>query len=123
MKIEIELPDVYKNDKMVLCTQDNPTVVAYFNIFDEGDIWIKTKGCEGCPWESRQLCCRGCPMNTEQGCLLHLQRPEDTNKPFSCVTLPEPVTTLSYCQIEFECIGGKNRGKKRRIKEPCLEIK
>ena len=119
MKIELELPDAYHNDRLVLCTQDNPTTIAYFNLYEDGDVWIKTKGCEGCPWENRQKCCSGCPMLSEKGCFFHLQSPKGSNKPFSCVTCPDPHprNVLSWCQLEFECVKGKHKGQIRKLRE------
>ena len=110
MKIEFELPDAYKNDEMVLCLKNDPTPVVYFNIFEKGDVWIKTKGCEGCPIESRKKCCKGCPKYKDEGCDHHLDGSNGQEKPFVCVYGPTPKSRIPYCQIKFKCIKGKSKG-------------
>ena len=49
MKIEFELPDNYKNDKLILCLQDSPSLVEYLNIYEKEDVWIKIKDYDECP--------------------------------------------------------------------------
>jgi hypothetical protein len=110
--------DISTEEEFVLCPLDHPTTVAHFNVYEKGDIWVKIKGCESCPWESRQICCRGCPMNTELGCYLHI-RSGSRNKPYGCMTASSsPNCNQTYCYLEFKCIKGKHEGKIRKVKEP-----
>lgn len=118
MKIEFNLPDAYENDILVLCYKDKSIPIAYLNIYESGDVWIKTKSCEECAEENRRKCCQGCPMYTIKGCLLQLQNPNSSNKPYNCVVNPPPNQVLSRCALEFECVKGKNKGKIRKVREP-----
>ena len=114
--MKFELIEKYKKDKLVLCTIDNPSPIMYFNIYEEGDIWEKIKGCEGC--KNNKICCGSCPMSTDLGCYYQLGVNKKTSrKPFYCVFFPTPDQTLSWCQLEYKCIKGKNKGKIRKIKE------
>ena len=38
--------------KAVICSLDDPTPVAYANVYENGDIWVKIQGCEACPIEN-----------------------------------------------------------------------
>ena len=97
----------------VICHIDKPETVAYLDVYEVGDEWVKVKGCEGCP--NIKICCGDCPMLTSKGCFFHI---ENTNsKPFRCVVQPTPETCLKWCQLEFECIRGTHKGKIRRIKD------
>ncbi len=40
MKIEFELPDSYRNEKIVLCSIKNPSPIIYMNLYDKGDVWL-----------------------------------------------------------------------------------
>jgi len=40
------------NEPLMLCPQDNPSHVGVMNLYEYGDIWIKTKGCEKCPFQA-----------------------------------------------------------------------
>ena len=59
--MEFELPEKYKKEKLVLCSIDDPSPILYMNIYEEGDVWVKSKGCEGC--ENNRKCCGDCPMS------------------------------------------------------------
>jgi hypothetical protein len=92
-----------------------PSTIAYINVFDEGDVWVKTKGCEGCG--RIKDCCKTCPFCLPpDGCTVHIKMPKQ--KPFLCVTFPLPSKTFSYCQQEFKCIHGPRTGTIRKIAEP-----
>ena len=116
MKIEIDIPDELTKEKLVLCSIEGQTPVAYFNVYEEGDVWLKTQGCEACPPENRRRCCNQCPMYSDKGCFLHLNN-SDT-KPFRCVVYPVPEVTLSWCSQEFKCISGVNKNKIKRVNKP-----
>lgn len=101
--------------KAVLCLIDEPEPIAYLNVYEEGDIWVKIQGCEACSLENRKKCCGHCPMFTEKGCFLHLK--DNGDKPFRCVTKPFPTVCHSWCALEFKCIQGSKKGKIRRIRD------
>lgn len=102
----------------VICSMGDPVAVAYTSVYEEGDVWIKTVGCEGCPVESQEKCCAPCPIHLEKGCYFHLMKPNNmTKKPFGCVVNPEPVESRYYCQLEFKCIRGVNMGKIRCVRD------
>jgi len=118
MKIEFEMPEEWRDDPLVICRRLDPTPVAYMNIYETGDVWIKIKGCESCPDESKAQCCKGCAMATPKGCLLHLTNTQNSDKPFRCVVNPMPNKVISRCVIEFLSIAGKHKGKIRKVREP-----
>ena len=116
----------------VIAAVDDPTPVAFVNLFEPGDIWIKTKGCEDCPLESRRRCCNQCPMlvyATGQ-CSLHVKGGRNgaqvginnLNKPFCCMVKPIPSDCYSWCQLEYKCLQGSNEGKIRKVSEPAFGI-
>ena len=106
----MEFFEELKKEKLVLCKVEDPIPIAYFNIYEKGDIWIKIKGCEDCPEESRKKCCKDCSKYTNTGCLHHLDGSNGQEKPFVCVIAPTPKARIPYCQIEFKCIKGKKKG-------------
>ncbi len=115
--MNFELPEKYKKEKLVLCSTDNPSPIAYMNIYEEGDVWLKIKGCEGC--KNNKKCCGDCPMSTDLGCFYHLGANKKTSrKPFYCVFFPTPNKTISWCQLEYKCIVGTHKDEIRQIKKP-----
>jgi len=120
MKIEFELPSDYENDDILfLCSVEDPSPIAFLNVYEKGDVWIKTESCEGCTDRGRELCCRGCPMVTELGCFLHLPKSSrGSKKPFGCVTIPSPEKCMSYCNLQFTSVRGSKKGKIRKVSNP-----
>ena len=114
----MELPKELQTETLVLCKVNEPIPVAYFNVYEVGDIWIKIKGCESCSEEGKERCCRGCAMQTPKGCLLHLTRPAKSEKPYRCVIHPMPNKVISWCALEFKCVQGKHKGRIRKVREP-----
>ena len=117
MKFEFDLPDSIGEKEFALCYLDDPVPAVFFNIFEKGDVWIKTQGCSACPIEQTKKCCGTCPMWTEKGCFFHLT-PTSSNKPYNCVISPDPRTFMSICCIEFECLKGTRIGQIRRVQDP-----
>lgn len=115
----MEFEELIKSEKLVLCKLKEPVPIMYFNIFEEGDIWYKIKGCDNCASNGFRNCCGNCPMSTEKGCFLHL-RGSGCQKPFNCVIVPTPDKTYSHCSLEFECLKGTRKGTVRKLKEPIL---
>lgn len=123
MNIEEILSEYYKDvprdQTLFLCSTRTPTTIAYFNVYEEGDIWVKIQGCDICPIESRKQCCGKCMLFSEHGCLLHLENNEKGNKkPFQCLSIPSPDKNLEFCHLEFKCISGNNKGKIRKVCDP-----
>lgn len=116
MKIEFELPDNYKNDKLVLCPTNNPSPIIYMNLYEEGDVWLKIQGCESCFKENRMKCCGNCPMslNDTGECRLHIDNNRE-DKPFYCIIKPFPNTCMSFCNLQYKCISGSKKGKIRKV--------
>ncbi len=105
----------------VFIAVDEPTPIAFLNLYEDGDRWNKIKGCEGCL--SIKKCCGTCPMLTSKGCTYHLEQRRHSNKPLNCVINPVPTIAKSYCQLEYECIQGNNKGKIRKVSDPNGVIK
>lgn len=104
--------------KSVVCPMDDPTPIAYLNVYEEGDVWAKIKGCEECPAENRAKCCGTCPMFSLQGCYWHLENQARSSKPWNCVVRPSPDVCWSWCSSEFECTQGSRKGQVRKVCEP-----
>lgn len=109
---------IISSEPAVVCPMDSPSPIAYLNIYENGDIWIKTKGCENCSWDNRKKCCGNCPMLTMRGCTYHLENIKSSRKPLHCVIEPPPSKCKSYCQLEFQCAKGSHKGQIRKVSEP-----
>jgi hypothetical protein len=105
-------------EKAVVILYDKPKPIAFLNVYDEGDVWIKTKGCEDCPEDSRAYCCGNCKMFLKDNgeCRLHIDD-DGRQKPFRCVIDPSPEICHAWCSLEFECIVGPKKGKIRKVKD------
>ena len=112
---EYKISDI-TNKIVVLCALDDPTPIAYMNLYEEGDIWIKIRGCEGCP--NTDKCCGNCPLKVEKGCVFHIEAREYSRKPFNCIVHPKPTIHQSFCQLEFRCIKGSKKDKVRKVCNP-----
>ena len=95
---------------------DDPSPIAYINVYEEGDIWVKIKGCEECSLENRKKCCGNCVLFTSLGCLAHLEG-KGHKKTFYCMIKPTPEICQKFCELEFKCIKGSKLGKIRRVKD------
>ena len=98
---------------------DDPSPIAFINVFEEGDYWEKIKGCEECPEENKARCCGNCYWFMKGGhCHWqcgHLQT--HSSKPFHCITKPIPSDYKHICVLEFKCIKGSKEGKIRRVRD------
>jgi len=91
---------------------DDPAPIAWRDLYDEGDVWEKTRGCDECPEEWRAKCCKGCVAYVpEIGCAMHRPR----TKPFECILLPAPHKCRRNCVLEFVCIEGPKKGWVRKV--------
>jgi hypothetical protein len=102
--------------KAAIVPVDSLSPVAYINVFEKGDMWVKTQNCNKCSIEGRKICCGTCPFALKEGCMVHIQSPRQ--KPFLCVMEPSPDKTRSYCALEFECVEGSRKGVTKKICEP-----
>jgi hypothetical protein len=105
--------------RAVVMNLEAPTSVAYLNIYESGDIWVKVQGCEICPPESMVKCCNNCGVFLEgEGCKYHFVRNLATsNKPFSCTVKPYPDAAMPFCSLEFRCVEGTRKGQIRRVRD------
>lgn len=103
---------------LVVIPVNEPRPVAYLNVYEPGDKWVKTVGCEQCPVERRRRCCGNCPMASDDGCFWHLEKRIDGgNKPFHCIVNPRPSTCKKGCMLEFTCVRGSKKGLTRRVND------
>jgi hypothetical protein len=102
---------------VVICSPESPSPLAFANVYEVGDIWIKVRGCEDCPTSSIVKCCGTCPFVSDKGCFHHLNGGRLSSKPYGCVVFPLPVVARSWCVLEFKCIKGSNKGKVRRVSD------
>lgn len=109
---------MFTEEKAVVCLVNDPIPIAYLNVYEKGDIWIKIKGCDNCSYKNMKKCCGNCPMLTEKGCFYHLEEGKFSSKPYNCVISPLPNTVHSYCQLEFKCISGSKKEQIRKINKP-----
>jgi len=121
---EDNISDIIKKttkDMSVICRVKDASPVAFLNLFDEGDMWIKIKGCLDCPLEQRIKCCGNCPCILADGsCYWQMQKPHDrdgTMKSLSCIITPLPTKFSSRCCIEYLCVVGEKKGKIRRLQD------
>ena len=109
--------------KLAVVDMKEATPVAYINLYEQDDIWLKIRGCEDCPWEARIRCCGNCAFLMERGCAWHYEKGDNTKaKPFVCVVRPSPDKISGFCQLEYQCAAGTNKGKIRRIYDRTNEL-
>jgi len=103
--------------RAVVMNLDSPVPIAYLNIYESGDIWVKIQGCESCTDNIK--CCNNCGMFSEEsGCSWHLERNQaTTKKPWNCIVKPYPDAAMSFCALEFKCIHGSQEGQVRRVRD------
>lgn len=106
--------------RAVIIGLDAPVPLAYINIYEPGDMWVKIKGCDSCPKESRIKCCNNCELFSEfVGCAWHISRNQaTTRKPWNCIVKPYPDASMMFCALEFECVEGSRKGQIRRVQDP-----
>ena len=103
----------------VVCDLEKATPVAFLDLYEEGDEWVKVKSCEDCPTEQRIKCCGNCPCIMPDGnCYWQAgENKKNLRKSLFCVVYPLPNKHISRCCLEYRCIKGSNKGKVRRIKD------
>ena len=103
----------------VIIPKDDASPIAFINVFEEGDIWVKRNSCINCPIESREVCCGNCHW-LEKGGICRWNKNIDgfnSQKSLYCIVEPSPDTWKHTCILEFECIKGSMKGKVRRVKD------
>ncbi len=109
---KIEWPE----GELVVVDMKEATPVAYINVYEQGDVWIKIQGCEACKMPAPQRCCGKCPFATEKGCWWHYEGTTVPPKPLNCVALPKIIQKRSEkCTLIYKCVAGSMKGKIRRI--------
>ena len=94
---------------------DSQSSIGFRNVYEDGDEWIKIRGCDSCPEETRKKCCIKCPSLSGDGlCLEHYNQ---KGKPLYCVTNPTIKMCVKHCSLTYMCTKGSNLGKIRRVKD------
>jgi hypothetical protein len=101
---------------LVIVEYDRPEVVAVANLYHPGDLWLKIRRCQDCPPESVRICCGKCPHRMDKGCQWHFEGRRSA-KPFVCTVDPDPRQTRSFCQLEYECVEGHDKGYIRCVRD------
>jgi hypothetical protein len=91
------------------------TPLAYINVYDQGDLWLKVRGCSECSLTRRKRCCGNCPSLTHEGDCNWQKYDKVSRKPFYCVVLPTPERCSPDCALVFSCVKGKMKGAVRRV--------
>lgn len=111
----------------VICYVDDPTPVAFIDLYEPGDKWVKVQGCDKCALETRLHCCgnhqiTSCPMQDKLTGNCRWNLPPNNDKPWSCVIKPIPSRCVNFsnnqsCCLEYECVQGMYKGKIRRLRD------
>ncbi len=99
---------------------NDPTPIAFRNVYEDGDKWIKAVGCEACPENQRAACCGNCPRLIGNECEWHIgDRKANSHKPFCCIVKPTPLPDAMQkpCAIVYKCVIGSYKGKYRRVQD------
>jgi hypothetical protein len=91
----------------------DPSPVAFMNLYEPGDVWVKVQGCDACTVERSRACCGAkpggqfhCPhVMVEGGCSLHAEH--NSSKPMYCAIQPTPEKTKGHCALVYRCVSGK----------------
>jgi hypothetical protein len=95
--------------------------VAFINLYEVGDVWMKVQGCEKCQMEAPARCCGRCPFATMDGCAFHFKGftvGRVSSKPLSCVVTPTiERKRTEKCSLIYKCTQGSMKGKYRRVSD------
>lgn len=109
------IPGVTK--KSAVIPLDGSSPIAFINVFEDRDVWVKVQGCEACSEENRARCCGNCKVILPDAkCPYNFQK--NSNKPLFCVMNPTPDKADPHCSLEYKCVAGSRIGKIRRVKDP-----
>ena len=93
---------------LVVFRPNDPSPIAFLNVYKPGDWWVKVQGCEKCP----RHCCGTCPLASTGQCYIHLIN-SGQDKPFHCCVAPTPIDCMPTCVLVWQCVVGENLGKYR----------
>ena len=65
----------WPDKRLVVCDIDEATPIAYINVYEDNDIWLKIQGCEACERDKPQRCCGKCPFIIDEGCRFNFDPP------------------------------------------------
>jgi hypothetical protein len=91
--------------------------IAFINVYETGDCWIKIQGCEKCPEDRRRLCCGNCGMLTPDGKCSWQMTENRSHKPLNCVIWPTPDQCKKGCQLKYKSIAGSLKGTVRSVSD------
>ena len=107
---------------------EEATPVAFVDVYEEGDKWVKLQGCDKCSLTIRRECCGSCSYLTDDGlCLYQIEQgkelldgePSKSHKPFWCVIFRKPTRQKKGCALIYKCVRGSNKGKIRSVCDPA----
>ena len=103
-----------------IITIENPTPVAFLDVFEPGDEWVKVNSCLDCSEEGRAKCCGNCYWLVKGGwCHWHQGHlAKHSSKPFWCIISPPPDAMKSRCILKYKCTKGTLKGYFRYVKDP-----
>jgi hypothetical protein len=115
---------VWPEGQLALVDIAEATPVAFINVYEQGDIWMKVQGCEACQQEAPSRCCGKCPFAMNEGCAWHFQKTGIVPaKPLNCVILPLILKKQKVgCNLIYRCVAGKHKGKLRRVQDHAGEF-
>ena len=97
----------------VVIDMDTVSAVGYKDVYEDKDEWVKIKGCEGCPLETKKICCHDCYSSLPNGdCEVH-----EKGKPYNCIVAPSIKMCIAHCLLEYKSVKGSKTGQVRRIKD------
>jgi hypothetical protein len=108
----------WPDKNLVVCDIDEAVPIAYINVYEDNDVWIKVQGCEACGMKKPQRCCGKCPFAMDDGCKFNFD-PGISTKPFMCVVMPTIVKhQMTGCNLIYKSVAGSMKGKIRRVCDP-----
>ena len=96
---------------------EEATPIAFLDVYEKGDYWVKVQGCEKCSLTRRKRCCGKCPMQTHDGKCSWQVGDGRSSKPFFCVIWPTPDQCKVGCAIVYKCEDGLHKGKFRHVND------
>ena len=109
----------WPTQELVVIDIKEASPVAFINVYEDGDIWMKIVGCEACRMPSPARCCGRCPFATIDGCAWHAKNfslGSVSDKSLGCIVLPRITKKRTdKCSLIYKCVRGSMKGKYRRI--------
>ena len=96
---------VIRGKVKVIVDVEKQTASGYLDVYEKGDEWEKTQGCEVCLTDVKKKCCHDCSSSLTNGdCGVH-----EKGKPFNCIIAPSIKHCITHCSLEYKCIKGTNK--------------